>query len=61
MTYRKRKSVYLPTPEEIERKCKEIRSQWDESEQELRAGSVAEELELSVQHKDETYHRATGY
>ena len=54
MTYRKQKSVYLPTPEEIERKCEEIRSQWDESEQELRGGSVAEELELSVQHKDET-------
>ena len=54
MTHQKRQSVYLPTPEEIERKCEEIRSQWDESEREDRAGYVAEESELPVQHEDET-------
>jgi len=54
MTYQKRQSVYSPTPEEIERKCEEIRSQWSESEREDRTGLVAEELELSVQHKNET-------
>jgi len=54
MTYQKRQSVYSPTSEEIERKCEEIRSQWSESEREDRTGLVAEELELSVQHKNET-------
>ena len=54
MTYQIQQQAYLPTPEEIERKCEEIRSQWSESEREDRTGLVAEELELSVQHKNET-------
>ncbi|MCH7750947.1 MAG: hypothetical protein IH898_02160 [Planctomycetes bacterium] len=54
MTYQKRQSLYSPTPEEIERKCAEIRLQWSESEREDRTVFVAEELELSVQHKNET-------
>ena len=54
MTYQIRQQAYLPTPEEIERECAEIRSQWDESEQAVRAGFVAEEAELPVQHEDET-------
>ena len=54
MTYQVQQPDYLPTPEEIERKCAEIRSQWDESEQEVRAGSVAKVSELPVQHEDET-------
>jgi len=54
MTYHKLQRLYSQTPEEIERKCEEIRSQWSESEREDRTGLVAEELELSVQHKNET-------
>ena len=54
MTYQNRQSVYLPTPEEIELMCEEIRSQWGESKREDRAGSVAEESELPVKHEDET-------
>ncbi len=54
MTYQIQQQTYLPTPEEIERKCEEIRSQWDESEQEVRAGPVAKVSELPVQHEDET-------
>ncbi len=54
MTYHKLQRLYSPTPEEIERKCEEIRSQWDESEQEVRAGPVAKVSELPVQHEDET-------
>ncbi len=54
MTYQKRQSVYSPKPEEIERKCEEIRSQWDEREQEVRAGPVVKVSEFPVQLEDET-------
>ena len=54
MADQRRKPAYLPTPEDIERECKDIRSRWGDNEQEYRARSVAEESELPVQHEDET-------
>lgn len=35
---------YEPTPEEIEQKCREIRAQWSERKQLIRAGLVDEDL-----------------
>ena len=54
MTHHARKPAYLPTPEEIERKCEEIRSRWTDVEQEERLGTVSKDRELQVQREEET-------
>ena len=54
MSDKTRQPAYLPTPEEIEQMCEEIRSQWDDNEREDRARAVAGESKSPVQHEDET-------
>ena len=49
MTDEMKRSAYLPTPEEIERKCREIRSHWTEKEQERRARFIVEDSKFALQ------------
>jgi hypothetical protein len=40
--------TYLPSPEEIENRCREIRRNWSESEHRRRAGLGAKRLRLAI-------------
>ena len=48
-----KRSEYLPTPAEIERKCKEIQRRWSANERWRRMGGVVDD---SVRKADQEFH-----
>jgi len=54
MTDRANQPSYLPTPEEIERRCEEIRRRWSDEERQHRSHLWDDDPDHDAQQDDET-------